>query len=206
MSSRYCYHKDGYKNSTNATEIKRSKERFEKNRATPRDEPSFVINEPNADSDPSENTEFAQRKTLRSSVHIYDKNACIICQKGRREELRKVSFKSTGEKMLEVAKKLSDRSFFLCLHSIPNASDAVANDVQYHQTCWVLVQRSVNSSSTTLQDLEDIDRVLADIEIVNMVQDFLNESSDTVLDMKSLNITYNDIIETPTEHPGNYKW
>ena len=83
--------------------------------------------------------------------------------------MHKVSFKATGEKMLEVAEKLTDRSFFLCLNSIPNASDAIANEVQYHLDCWVVAQRNANSFSTTIQEIEDINRVLADIEIVELV-------------------------------------
>ena len=178
-SSRYCYHKDCYKNCTNATELKRSKERYEKKRTTGV-KPSDVTSEPNSDS--FDSTYSEQRKSLRSSASIHDKNACIICQK-EGGKLHKVCLKKTGEKMLEVAKKLSDRSFFLRLNSIPNADDAIANNVQYISVCWVLAQRSVNSSSTTIQELEDIDRVLADIEIVNKMQDVLNESPDTVLDM-----------------------
>lgn len=135
-------------------------------------------------------------------MSAYDKNACIICQADG-GKLHKVCFKRTGEKMLEVASKLPDRSFFLRLNSIPNANDAVANDVQYHLTCWVVAQRTVNSLSVTIQELEDIDRVLADIEIVNLVQESLH---DTVLDMQSLNATYNTMIETSVDKPlGNYK-
>lgn len=154
VNSSYYYHKYCYKLFTNATDIKRSKERFVNKSATLKGELSSVTNESNPETEQIENTQSGHRKSLRS-VSIYDKNSCIICQKegGR---LHKVSLKSTGEKMLEVAKQLSDRAFFLRLHTIPNASDAVANDVQYHLTCWVLVQRSVISSSATFQDLEKI--------------------------------------------------
>ena len=204
VSGRYCYHKDCYKKATNTTEINRSKERYEKKQSRSRVELPNVANDDNLVSNSSESTPILQKKSLRSSVSLYDKTTCIICQT-EGGKLHKVCFKSTGERMLEVAKKLLDRSFFLRLHSIPSASDAVANDVQYHRTCWVLAQRSANVTSTTAQNLEDIDRVLANIEIVNMVQDILNESPDTVLDMKSLNITYNNMIESPDKEVANYK-
>ena len=55
--------------------------------------------------------------------------------------LPKVAFESTGEKKLDVAKKLVDPSLFLRQNTIPNASDAIANDVQYNLTCWVYVKR-----------------------------------------------------------------
>ena len=39
--------------------------------------------------------------------------------------------------MLDIAKKLSDQDLLIRSYSVPNASDAVANDVQYHLICWV---------------------------------------------------------------------
>ena len=39
--------------------------------------------------------------------------------------------------MFEVAKKIDDKSFFIRLNTLCNAADAVANDVQYHQRCWL---------------------------------------------------------------------
>ena len=47
-------------------------------------------------------------------------------------------------------------------------------------TCWVLVQRNINDEVNVLvQDTDDVNRVLADIEIINMVQNCLHESPDT---------------------------
>ena len=89
----------------------------------------------------------------------------------------KVCYKSTGEKMLTIAENLTGRSFFLRLNSIPDASDALENDVQY--ICWVLVQRNINDEENLLvQDTDDVDRILADIEIINIVQNCLHESPD----------------------------
>ena len=60
----------------------------------------------------------------------------------------------------------------------------------------MLVQSNINDEENVLvQDTDDVNRVLADIEIINMVQDCLHESPDTVIDMKSVNITYNNMIE-----------
>ena len=135
-----------------------------------------VVNQPVPDS--NENTSSRQRTTLRSSTTVYDNKSCIRCQKGRK--LHKVCYKSTREKMLTIAKNLPGRSFFLRLNSIPDASDAVANHVQYHHTCWVLVQRNINDEENVLvQDTDDVNRVLADIEVINMVQNCLHESPNT---------------------------
>ena len=50
-------------------------------------------------------------------------------------------FLQTGQKMLKVAKKLEDKSFYLRLNAIRNAADDVANDVCYHLKYWVKMQR-----------------------------------------------------------------
>ena len=96
--------------------------------------------------------------------------------------LHKVAFESTGEKKLDVAKKLVDPSLFLRQNTISNASDAIANDVQYNLTCWVDVKRQAELDSINVQEIVDIERVLADIEIVNAVQTTFIDSTDATLD------------------------
>ena len=44
-------------------------------------------------------------------------------------------------------KKFVDPSLILRLNTIPNASDAIANDVQYHFTCWVDTKRQAEPDS-----------------------------------------------------------
>ena len=68
--------------------------------------------------------------------------------------------------MLEVAKKLYSPDFFLRLNNIPNNKNATANDTRYHLKCWVKIQRKV-------QELDDLSTVLADIEIVNVIDELL---------------------------------
>ena len=51
---------------------------------------------------------------------------------------------------------------------MPNAADAIANDVQYDLKCWVQAQRKVfKTHNDATPDIEDVYRVLADIEIIN---------------------------------------
>ena len=78
--------------------------------------------------------------------------------------------------MLDLAKNLVDPSLFLCLNTIPNASDAIASDVQYHLTCWVDIKRQVEPNSINIQEI-------IDIEIVNTVQTTFLISTDTILDI-----------------------
>ena len=50
-----------------------------------------------------------------------------------------------------------------------NASDAALNDVQYHLTCCVNMKRQAEPASINIQEIVDIERVLAGIEIVHTV-------------------------------------
>ena len=58
------------------------------------------------------------------------------------------------------------------MNTVPNACDAVANDVEYHLACWVTAQREAKRLMETieLQEMEDPDRILADIEIIETVR------------------------------------
>ena len=98
-----------------------------------------VVNQPVPDPNVV-NTPSTQRKTLRSYV--------LYVQKKEGNYIKFV--KCTGEKMLTIAKNLTDRSFFLHLNSIPDTSDAVVSDVRYHHICWVFVQRNINYEENLL--------------------------------------------------------
>ena len=76
----------------------------------------------------------------------------------------------------------------LRLNAIPNASYAIANDVQYHLKCWVNIKRQAESDSIGILEIVDIERVLADIETANTVQTTFMDSTDTILDINMLKI------------------
>ena len=99
---------------------------------------------------------------------------CITCQEPG-GKLRTFQFVETDQRILEVIRKLEEPQFFLCMNNISSAADAVANDVKHHLNCWVKVQRNIS-------------RVLADIEIVYIV-DYLVHEANTIIDMNSLNTT-----------------
>ena len=81
------------------------------------------------------------------------------------------------------------------LYSIPNASVVVANDIQYHLICWVHFQRKIASENDdTIQVIDNIDRAIADIEIINIVENALRKDVDTFFDMKTLNTRYNNLL------------
>lgn len=191
----FKYHKECYKEITNKTKIKRVKQRYE----TLSSQSNSTVTDEQCQERQDEQQQHEERdtetKTLRSQGAIFKKDRCIICQQ-EDGVIHKVAYMATGSKMLAVAKKMQDKSLFIRLNEIPNAEDAVANDVQYHRVCCVLAQRKAKIEVTSPQELENISQIVADIEIINKVESFLNESADTVMDMKSLNAAYNSLLET----------
>lgn len=202
FDSKKVYHKECYKRITNKTEKERAKKRYEK-----RGENDGLENTLPTEDDtmvPEFEVEV-DRKLLRSSTEPFRKEECIICQTGKEVgTLHRVQKMVIGKRMLEVAKLLPKKSFLLRLNEIPNAEDAVANDVQYHLKCWVGVQREVSQIDDATTEIENIDRVLADIEIINTVKFQLHHESNVVLHMKNLNTTYNNLMGNDCE-VVNYK-
>ena len=140
VQMKVSYHSECYKSATNKTDINRLKVRFERS-------PAPVITTPVRRHASEETLLTPQPKRLRSQTILFDKNKCIICQKDG-GKLHKVAFSATGQKFLDIAKQLPDQTLFIRLNSVPDASDAVANDVQYHLTCWVLAQRDAHKKYT----------------------------------------------------------
>ena len=99
--------------------------------------------------------------------------------------------------MLDIAKKLSEQDLLICLRLAPNVSDVVANDVQYHLICWMHFQKKVASENDdTIQFTDNKGRLIADIDIINIVQNALGKDADIFLDMKTLNRAYSNSLGT----------
>ena len=74
--------------------------------------------------------------------------------------------------MLKVTKLLPGKSFFIKMNTIPNSRDAVVKDVKYHLKYWVNTQRKALKTMSEKQDIqkiEDVNRVIADLEIIGIV-------------------------------------
>ena len=195
----FCYHKECYKEVTNKTKIERSKQRSEKDRANLSDQTDGqeTTMEQQIEKPPDEQNV----RNLGSQGVIFKKDRCIFCQE-KVGVIHKVAYMATGSKILDVTEKLQDMPLLLRLNNIPNASDAFANDVQYHRKCWVASQRKANVEELLPQELENVHRIFADIEIQNIVKNMLKESTESVTDMKSLNTKYNNLLGT---NEVNYK-
>ena len=141
-------------------------------------------------------------RLLRSKSQPYFKELCIICQQ-QGGKLHKVETIHIGQRMLKVAKELPDQSFCLRMNSIPNSADAVANDVQYHLKCWILAERSTQVNPDEIQIFDDTERVVADIEIIEIIRMDCNESK--IMNMNNLNKTYNNLLGNCDAEEVNYK-
>ena len=138
-------------------------------------------------------------KRLRSTVTPYNPSMCITCQK-EGGILHKVETKPKGLKMFEVAKKIDGKSFFIHLNTLCNAADAVANDVQYHQRCWLYAQRNAKKTNnihcdTDSIEIDDTSRVISDIELLNVVKCEFNKKENTDLNMNNINNTYINLLQ-----------
>ena len=133
------------------------------------------------------------------------KRKCIICQE-RGGKLRKSMEVNLGKRILDAAKALAEKDFFIRLNSIPNAHDAVADDVLYHLKCWVNTQRNVNKmedKDNDIEQTEDLTRILADIDIINMVKNISKENPEEFMTMSEIKEEYNRL--TNNENLVNYK-
>ena len=98
------------------------------------------------------------------------------------------------------------KGFFIQLNSILNGHDAVANDVLYHLKCWVNTQRNVSKmedKDNDIEQTEDLTRILADIDIINMVKNISKENPEEFMTMSEINEEYNRLMNN--ENLVNYK-
>ena len=109
--------------------------------------------------------------------------------------------------MLEIAQQLDNQELLLRLNHVPNAADAVANDVQYHLLCWVNLKRNASKLTSNYhveyQEMKDPNKIVADIEVVNIAGKMIQNQE--CVDMNTLNTTYNNLLGNPTEHQVNHK-
>ena len=182
------YHSKCYKEVTKFTKLRRLSVKICEVETT--DENKVQITETN------EQEPEISVKCTRLKSSLYRKESCVICQK-EGGQLRKVAVKSSGKRMLDVAKCLSNKGFFLRLNTILLAEDAIANDVEYQLKCWVAIQREVQNDilneNDEIQELEDVNLVIADIEIVEMLRETVN--SNNVIDINTVNLAYNALLE-----------
>ena len=78
--------------------------------------------------------------------------------------------------------------------------------MRYHLKCWVNTQRNVSKmedKDNDIEQAEDFTRILADIEIINMVKNILKENPEEFMTMSEINEEYNRLMNN--ENLVNYK-
>ena len=188
LENKALYHKDCYALFGNTNLLERVKARYQS--ALQSSSSSVIKRMPGRPSSSVEN-DYAPSKGLRSQAIPYSRDLCVICQSVG-GKTHNVEYMKTGVKMFEVAKELSDQGFYRRLNSIPDATDAVANDVKYHLRCWVNAQRKLKKSD--IQELDNIAQVVSDIEITNIVECEINNSEHPVLNMSEINECYKALL------------
>ena len=111
------------------------------------------------------------RRVLRSDETVYNKALCIICHQNNNLELHNVQKIEVGKKMLDMAESYPDGGGFLRrMNTIPNAEDAIANDVGYHRGCFTYALRKSEDKSQSKNKTYTTARIISDIEIINIVK------------------------------------
>ena len=120
---------------------------------------------------------------------------CIICQEPG-EKLNEVQYKATGKTMLSVATKHYNDRVLRRLNSIAASDDCVATDAKYHFKCWVLMKRYVQQKDNSIetQEIEDIRYVVADIEIINILKQELDDPSHKIVTTVSVKKLYRELL------------
>ena len=89
--------------------------------------------------------------------------------------------------MLSVSENLLDKSFFRRLNSIPKVDDAVANEVVYHDTCWV-------EDAPKKVAIENFVKTLSDIELLNLIELRFSTKPQEMITMNEINEIYRSIL------------
>ena len=99
------------------------------------------------------------------------KTLCIIFQKRKTsDDTHKVQTARKGLRMLQVAKLIEDKGYFIWLNKIPNPEDAVANDIIYHQPRWIYKECEGSKDERMFDENHDMPKVKSDIEIIHIVK------------------------------------
>lgn len=192
------WHRKCYDSATNATEIKRSKCRFDKlNNDSNVDDNS--ISQVKSDlgeastSQSNPNTLFTRSKTTP-----YNNQICFFCDKSasRLSPLHKVSYDSAGKNLKSAVMASKNEKLIIKLNTAINTEDAHAIDIRYHLLCWTtnVKNMSRNSCDSDAQvDERNTSNLAADIEFISLLEQELENGN--IISMSLLETTYGYIRE-----------
>ena len=200
ISNNVKHHRNCQKNLINKVKIEAAKKRYERGKTSSRlsditqkkvGRPSTPTSEMSMPSTlPSEN-----KMTRRKSAASYHKELCAFCQENKKDNApHEVKSETMGAKIKYVAENLSDQPLKIRLANLIASKDAkagVAFDIKYRLACLISAERSAESSiSQKSQPESDISLLLSDMEIVEILELELNDST-----MNDINAAYINLLE-----------
>ena len=153
---------------------------------------------------------------LRTSRDVlFDKYMCLFCQERKKYILHSVETRNMGYQFLDSGKQtiidVVKRRLSL-LVADGNPWSALAYDKKYHLTCLVTNKRNCDKHTKGTETItEDAKlRLLADLEIIEVIKSDLNDERDKLIDMNEIQDTYVKILighgYTVSEKPAFKKY
>ena len=116
-----------------------------------------------------------------------------------------------GKKLLKLAESYPDSGGFLRrMNTIPNAEDAVANDVKYHRGCFISALRKNADKTQSKSKTYTRARIISDIEIVGIVKEnLIHRQEHVVMTTNTIDANYKKLLMknglTKDDLSPNYK-
>ena len=205
ISNNVKYHRNCHKNLTNKAKLEAAKKRYKRGKSSGRlsditqkkvGRPSTPTSEMSMPSTlPTEN-----KMTRRKSAASYNNELCAFCQENKKDYApHEVRSESMGVRIKYVAENSSDQSLKIRLANLIASEDAKAGvtfDIKYHLACLISAERSPESSiSQQSQPESDISLLLSNMEIVEILELELNDSTGKILNMNDINAAYINLLE-----------
>ena len=205
------YHRDCYQKLTNVICLERAKERFEKSPGRCHIASKKArVGRPATEQEPMPST--SEERVHRSSISPLNKDLCIFCQEISKEKLHDVVSSNMGIRLKSAVETSADVTLKVRIGSLlAHPKDAFAQDMKYHLACLRRVERlndQLKKKNMASEGSGYLGHAIADIEIINVVQNALSDPSSIVLDMNIINTTYLNILEEnliETKTADNYK-
>eukprot|EP00794_Sanderia_malayensis_P000888 gene888-184_t len=161
-----AYHHKCYRNFVNSTNLKMLKERCEEylrrgsSSNNKRGRPSSTIGI----------EDHAMPPRAKRAASAYNNVKCIFCQSESEKELHLVLTANMGNRIITILKNSSNANFHVIAATFLEDLDVQAYDKRYHLSCLIREERK--SFASDGKETLTIARVLADIEIVNIVKKY----------------------------------
>lgn len=151
----------------------------------------------------SDETEAGPSRTKRKST-LYDKTKCVFCQDGQKngQPLHSVETEAMGKRITRILENSTNPIYNVIRATFVDYLDVQAHDTKYHLRCLVKQERKSSRIPTCSSQIA---RVIADVEIINVVQFSIDNGQ--IISMNDINEEYKAILleNNATNVSENYK-